>query len=430
MADVLNADFWNKAYLLEFKDGSRLTDAFTFSVPPENEEFSFPQRKSETKTFGGVVIADYGNDTVQINLSGSTINQELKLIYKSNFGSTKMTGEQEIFYLRDLLRDYGKKDKLKNKQVYLYSLNGGGNVRTNPKWWRIYVSQLDITRSKEKPFCYNYKFSAIGDPEVTKERRNSRFLGRLQDAVSSARSTITGAMATVQSKILEMQEVANELEELGANLIQDISESIEAVKATTDVFEGSCNRYVNVVNGIVSGTADIASDAVDVATEVATDTVMLGDKVLSSVFRYYPTLAAGVWNSALACKDAWDNLFEKTSNMEKYWDESSMQMIRELFEGTVSDRDISDVYSTLGHDGVNAINVAVMESSRVLNNSSVTVKPGDTDENDEIIVTYGYKVVRITDAETSWDQLAQDYYGNPDFASIIAMYNNGVANEQ
>ena len=106
---LLNANYWKKAYLLEFKTNKLLTDAFTFSVPPENEEFIFPQRKSETKTFGGVVVSDYGNDLVQISLSGSTINQDLKLIYKSSLGSDRMTGEQEIFYLRDLLKKYGQR---------------------------------------------------------------------------------------------------------------------------------------------------------------------------------------------------------------------------------------------------------------------------------------------------------------------------------
>ena len=62
MAKLLNVNFWKKAYLLEFKMNGVLTDAFTFSVPPENEDFSFPQRKNETKTFGGAVVADYGND--------------------------------------------------------------------------------------------------------------------------------------------------------------------------------------------------------------------------------------------------------------------------------------------------------------------------------------------------------------------------------
>ena len=167
MAKYLNADFWKKAYLLEFKKDNRVTDAFTFSVPPENEEFSFPQRKNETKTFGGAVIADYGNDLVNISLSGSTINQEVKYIYRSTLGDSHLNGEQEIFYLRDLLRTYGKRENLIGKEIYLYSLNGGGDARNTPKWWKIYVGELDITRSKDKPFCYNYKFTATGEPEVT-----------------------------------------------------------------------------------------------------------------------------------------------------------------------------------------------------------------------------------------------------------------------
>ena len=162
----LNADYWKKAYLLEFRLNNRVQAAFTFSVPPESEDFVFPQRKNETKTFGGAVIADYGNDLVQINLSGSTINQELKIIYKSSFGIDLLTGEQEIFYLRDLLKEYGSQANLKGKTVYLYSLNGERSASTNPKWWQIFVGQLDISRNKDKPFCYNYKFSVIAAPEV------------------------------------------------------------------------------------------------------------------------------------------------------------------------------------------------------------------------------------------------------------------------
>ena len=45
-------------------------------------------------------------------------------------------------------------------------------------------------------------------------------------------------------------------------------------------------------------------------------------------------------------------------------------------------------------------------------------------ENDILIVTYGYKVVAVTDAETSFDQLAQDYYGDSSLSYIIATYNN------
>ena len=45
---------WRKAYMLEFLEGDDLRECFTFSVPPESEELQFPQRVTETKTFGGI----------------------------------------------------------------------------------------------------------------------------------------------------------------------------------------------------------------------------------------------------------------------------------------------------------------------------------------------------------------------------------------
>ena len=60
-----------KSYLLEFRkpDGT-LEDVFTFSLPPQSEELTYSQRKTETKTFGGLHVDDYGIDAVKISLSG------------------------------------------------------------------------------------------------------------------------------------------------------------------------------------------------------------------------------------------------------------------------------------------------------------------------------------------------------------------------
>ena len=52
------------------------------------------------------------------------------------------------------------------------------------------------------------------------------------------------------------------------------------------------------------------------------------------------------------------------------------------------------------------------------------VVPGDATHNDSIIPTYGYKQVTITDAETNWDQLAQNYLGDSSLSYILASYNN------
>ena len=231
MAKFLNADYWKNSYLLEFRKGETVEAVFTFSVPPESEEFVFPQRKAETKTFGGSVVARYGNDTVPITLSGSTINQELKLIYKSKLGMSEMTGEQEIFYLRDLLKKYGARDNLQNQEVYLYSLNGGGTkISHNPKWWKIYVGQLDITRNKDKPFCYNYKFNAIGAPEVTRKKTIAdRKFAKLGGAIDSLKSA-------TDSIVTKMNETADKFAELGADYLAELSGYIGTLRKCIDNF--------------------------------------------------------------------------------------------------------------------------------------------------------------------------------------------------
>ena len=410
MAKLLNADYWKKAYLLEFRINGKLSDAFTFSVPPENEEFSFPQRKSETKTFGGAVVADYGNDLVQINLSGSTINQEVKLIYKSTLGYERLTGEQEIFLLRDLLKIFGQRDKLKGKEVYLYSLNGGGNVSHNPKWWRIYVGQLDVSRNKDKPFCYNYKFSATGEPEViSKQDRDNVF-----EALASAHDNVGSWNNKIEELIAKMNNTADKLEELGAGYLKEASELITKAKTNIYNFNAACKRYTDIVSGLITGVGDIS-----------TDTIMLGDKVLYSALRFYPTILASVWNSCVSTCETFKALGNYLCNIDDiYFSTSSWQTIKELFDDSVSNQDIADVYSSLAYEGIISANRSVAITSKNLNDLGFAVVPGNTGEDDRVITTYGYKVVSITDGETNWDQLAQDYYGDASLGSIIATYNS------
>lgn len=413
MAKLLNADYWKKAYLLEFKMNHVLTDAFTFSVPPESEEFSFPQRKSETKTFGGAVVADYGNDLVNINLSGSTINQELKLIYKSSFGSETMTGEKEIFYLRDLLRKYGSRDKLQGKEVYLYSLNGGGNVSSNPKWWKIYVGQLDISRSKDKPFCYNYKFSATGAPEVVSQNSNetNRKFKWIGGKIDQFKDYMTGENGIVTL----LNKGAYAFEELGANYLGELSEYLGTLHSCIDAFNMAVDQYSAILTGDINEAAGMTID-----------TISLGEKVLSTSKRFYPsTLVANVYNSCLNMVGAAKAVYNYCANIDtSQFTESSWQNVKELFDDTVSNTDIADAYSSLAYKEKNYANQAAVITSKYLNDSGFAIIPGEQDEDDKLVMSYGYKVVSITDSETSWDQLAQDYYGDSTLSYIIATYNN------
>lgn len=413
-ARYLNSNLWKKAYLIEFLSDHKLKDAFTFSVPPESEEFTFPQRRGDTKTFGGGVIADYGNDFVQINLSGSTINQELKLIYKSENGTAEMTGEQEAFYLRNLLRTYGSRENLQNKEVYLYALNGGNSISSdNPKWWKIYVGELAITRNKDKPFCYNYKLTAIGAPEVTSkfektiDKDRDRKFPRLGNKVDSFKN------AVVQI-VTKMNEVADQFEALGADYLSELSGYIGTLHQCIDLFNGAVGRYAAIFAGKIYAIS-----------EFAIDTVMLGDKVLSSATRYYPTLVADVWNSCLNLVSTARSLYKYCASIdERYFSESSWQSIKELFDDSVDDIDIADTYSTLGYEEISLASETMRLTSKNLNDVGFAVIPGGMNEDDRLVTTYGYKVVSLSDAETNWDQLANDYYGDPSLASVVATYNN------
>lgn len=415
MAKFLNADYWKNSYLLEFRKGETVEAVFTFSVPPESEEFVFPQRKAETKTFGGAVIADYGNDLVQINLSGSTINQELKLIYKSSFGTDEMTGEQEAFYLRDLFKKYGTRKHLQEKHVFLYSLNGGGkNANNNYKWWEIFVGDFSISRSKDKPFCYNYKLSVTGSPEITRKQNYQKILKKTSSGIDAWYSK-------VKSLTNSMTDIADKIEEYGGGFLSELEDCINTCRNSIDTFDVAVERYVNMTNGIITG-----------ATSVVLDTFGLGDKVLYSACRYYPTLAADVWNTCLDCASAFKAMYNYCVNLddEGYFSSSYWENIKELFDDSVSDLDIADVYSSLGHEGIKLADECVAWTAKTVNTMGTTIKPGDTGVDDEIIPTYGYKNVVIKDAETNWDQLSFDYYGDSSLGAIIATYNNMPSDTQ
>ncbi|MBO7517543.1 MAG: hypothetical protein J6T31_00360, partial [Methanobrevibacter sp.] len=368
-----------------------------------------------------------------ITLSGSTINQELKYIYKSSLGSEELTGQQEIFKLRDLLKTYGEQRNLKKKEVYLYSLNGGGNIKDNPKWWKIYVGQLDISRSKDKPFCYNYKFTATGVPEI-KESTKVFALDNITEKKVTSINNVTDEVKTVTKKknyyrdalnfvdswyntveesIAKMENTADKIQSIGGGIIKDISDAISKVRISINDFNSACRKYTNMVNGFIEGVVDIAHD-----------TVQLGDKVLYSALRFMPAIVAEVWNTCLEAKDSFVELGEICASVDDWFSESSWNTIKEMFDDSVSKQDISDAFSKTSCEGEQAAEEVVAATSKILNFIGFVVIPGDDEEDDIIVNSFGFKVVTITDAETSWDQIAENYYGDASLASLIATANN------
>jgi uncharacterized repeat protein (TIGR02543 family) len=179
-----NRQLYKKAYFLEFlgADG-KAEDAFCFSLPPESEEITYTQRKTETKTFGGLHVDDYGIDAAKIVLSGSTVNQELKMIYRGDKEKKWLTGEEELYYLRDLIKKYKTGVKNLIKEIRLYDLS---KVNTDGKgiiknYWKVFIGDFKIRRSNDRPYTYKYsleltcisradgeEFASAGDPPPDK----------------------------------------------------------------------------------------------------------------------------------------------------------------------------------------------------------------------------------------------------------------------
>jgi len=216
---------WRKAYMLEFVDNDAVVDTFTFAVPPESEDFAFPQRLSETKTFGGSVFDDYGNDTYRITLSGTTVNEDKKLIYKGKKAPQYLTGTQEIFELQKLIKQWndGKVNTgsfsgwavgfLKslatttyttNRKVYLYDLSkmsllqiAAGTASRN--YWRVFIKELKIKRDKTNKIAYKYTLDMLAVEDSQKKA------GGLFSDFASQIETLTKAVDTVNTVLTATQ---------------------------------------------------------------------------------------------------------------------------------------------------------------------------------------------------------------------------------
>lgn len=279
MSSILNDRQWKKAYMLEFIYDGKQPEVFTFSVPPESEEFSFANRLTETKTYGGSVFDSYGNDAVKINLSGSTINEEKKFIYRGNQKlPSYMTGEQEVWELQRLIKE---SQDIKNRgelKVYLYDLSKmGGGIRkqlnilygaATKNWWRVYIKDFKIKRDKSKPNTYNYTLEMIGVEDTSHnwiEKIDRNDFVELQEKINTLTDNIVeystngelfinlAAQAVESSeKALKKLSDLDKSENVFVTMINGATRIITGSDSVNDVYNACCNAY-NAINDFIHG---------------------------------------------------------------------------------------------------------------------------------------------------------------------------------
>ena len=240
---AMNLRLARKAYMFEFRDGGNKSEYFSFAVPPESEDFSFPQRVTETKTLGGSVFDDYGNDTVQIQLNGTTVNQERRVVFKGAGNDVRpdyITGEQEIFRLQELIDKWGKGEKLPGKKIYLYDLSkmslleiAGGRPSRNH--WRVVIKKFKFRRAKDRPNTYQYSLDMTGMEDT--EGETPSLFGK----------GMTPALEKCQEVLKAFEEIYGAMEEMAAVL----DTATAAVASAKKAFESAKNGGpLTVIDGI------------------------------------------------------------------------------------------------------------------------------------------------------------------------------------
>jgi hypothetical protein len=420
MARKLKTDLWKKAYLIEFVDQSgKLLDAFTFSVPPESEEITYSQRKSETKTFGGLHVDDYGMDAVKISLSGSTVNQDLKKIYNPKWaGADKwMTGEQEIYYLRDLIHTY-KTGENRNKEIriMLYDLSkmnlvmGQSMDSAIKNYWRVFPGDFKIRRSSDRPFAYKYsiEFTAVDfeDGENIKGPL-PEWLGFIKTALDN----IKGFSDTLKKGM----DYVNNIE----GVLEDINSSIRDLTVILDVYADILNGYIDSAANMV----DTANDIMKIPGDVSAKVLNIGLELFNAGKR----LLAGV-------ETAFDTAMGVFNYESPYWEDTKARA--ELYEMTREE--YHDLWFDLLTDMENEAS-SIVSDSKSGGLPEAMEDPADTEtdaaESGEatpqaplrkhVVLFYGYTEVTLNSTDT-FESLAAEYLGSPDMAVYIAVY-NGVA---
>lgn len=254
----INLDVYKKSYMLEFVENGEVTDVFTFSVPPENEQFDFAQRVVETKTFGGSVFENYGNDAVHITLSGSTGNGESKLIYRgTKLTPLYLTGENEIWHLQEKLQNWHDASSLtgtEGRKIYLYDLSKMSAFEiaamspSGRNWWRVIVKNFQIKRQVSKPIYYTYTLEMVG--LIEEKEVEESFLKSLSDTVNDIAETIDTVNNYIQGAADALSLVTEAVE-----TVQDIYEQFSSISDAdnkTKAFLLAFSSGVDTVNRAVN----------------------------------------------------------------------------------------------------------------------------------------------------------------------------------
>lgn len=407
-----NQSLYQKGYLLEFYQGSKLESAFSFSLPPQSEDFIYPQRVNETKTFGGSILEDYGNDTVSISLAGTTANNAVRMLYKSP-SKKIVTGEREVFLLQETIEKYGEIEKLKNKSIKLYALDTNTENKSN-KTWNVRIKDYSLSRTKTSPFAYEYKINLIAYKEYTNKKTNwvLNILNNIQSAIDKVRTAIYWIEDIVNKSLGIYKDTINAIK----NTFLVLEECSALLERTSDTILSFTDETLNLGRDMADSVTRVEESLSRTLENLSIDRLIVTPtkEIKASLEKVKEVFEANI--EPFFSQETWVEDFNSLINM---FDEK--KSITSFDNG--NNQEISAAITTENIKSIqDNINAAITES-RNLNYVDIGIVPGDVETSDKILPIYGFIEVTIKSGD-SWEILAERYLNDENLGAVLAAYNN------
>jgi hypothetical protein len=457
----------NKSFLIEilYPDGD--IESFAFSLPPENIEITMSQRITETKTFGGVFIDDYGHDIGKIHLAGSTGNGNIKRIYRGKKPETWLTGKEEIYYLRDKIIRYKESDKWKRQEtaaiINIYNLSAsytedGKNEDENTyvDAWEVILKDFKIIQSKDKPFISNYSidFTAIriiGESNIKDGAAPVAITSSQRDAESTIKTANEQNVVGVTKKTDDVKDVSGYKKLLNTiekfyGISKDVKNSIQKFRNTVSIYTGEVERYLAMVTGSIdnymeaaAGLVYTAADVYNVFNRVTLAPAELAERLVNTAKNMRRTIEATIediqnlpdeWSDAYggsgrsteseiaAYKETFDSLMCEVEN----------KAFRSYTEAVSSANPVAIMVPKTGEFDSPANNDETDIESDITGMTAMSAQKASTASGIiDVVVAYGFRRETAT-SETKLEILAEKYLGDPDKAQVLAIM-NGISGD-
>lgn|GEM_PF-1192663 len=378
---------------------------FRFSVSPQSVEITYPQRVFETKTFGGSVIEDYGNDTANITIQGSTINSDIRYYVCNPFSSEHEleengSGIDELLDFKNLLETWGNVDYRNGKKVKIFYDNL--QFAVNPK-------EFTIKQSKDNPLAYAYTINLIGTDETHRQLDISDF-----DSGTSFKEKLNELYAKFENFVKTTENYLSVLE-AGLEYFEDFKDICATIRAADIRLEKALNNLVNQILAYVDEVSTCLDESTNLKDLVISSGIRVGLGTVDKAFNSAQALVEAIDHGLKFFEDFKDTYGKMSSDIQEHWEMTGEKIVETCKYMMVSSKEKAEEL--------------LADIQQSTSTCDAGVVPGDKNSSDEIIFIYGVKEYTVC-ANDTWDSLSLKFYGNAAKATLLSSYNNQKLNAQ